>query len=92
VSDAETLQHLYNKTKRQRKLSHRLSPEETAALVNEIRYERLIVGTSCRALAEKHDMDTNVIWRIGAGTMFKEIPFDDRMRGAIEALREAGKS
>lgn len=87
MSDAETLQHLYNKTKRQRKLSHRLTPEQTAELVNEIRYERLIVGTPCGELAEKYDMDQNVVWRIGAGTAFKEIPFDDRLRGAVEALR-----
>ena len=87
MSDAETLQHLYNTTKRQRKLSHRLSPEQIDQLVNEIRYERLINGTSCAALAEKHDMDPNIVWRIGAGTLFKGVPFDDRMREAVEGLR-----
>lgn len=92
MSDAEILQQAYNKNRARRKLCYRVDPEDMVRVINEIRYKRLIEGIPVRTLAKEYDMDINVISRIGAGKAFKDVPLDDRMRQAIEALGAGGKS
>lgn len=89
MSDAEELQDVYSKTRAQRKLSKRYSREELSQVVNAIRYARLIDNTPIAQLAETYGININVVHRIGTGHAFKGVPFDERMRIAVDRIREA---
>jgi hypothetical protein len=88
MSDAEDLQDVYRKTRARRKLEYKIKPEDKVRVINEIRYKRLIEGRTLQSIADEYGLDINLIHRIGAGKSFKSVPFDDRMRGAVEALRK----
>ncbi len=88
MSDAEDLQDVYRKTRARRKLDYKIKPEDKVRVINEIRYKRLIENRTLQEIALEYGLDVNLVHRIGSGKSFKNVPFDERMRGAVDALRK----